>query len=72
MASASVVAELCDELVPASPVGPVQCVINGGNFRQYEANYQTPDFRDGDGDEIRALFFDVFNTARDRITASVA
>ena len=72
MASASVMAEFCDELVPASPVRPVQCVINGGNFRQYNTNHQASDFRHGDGDEIRVLFFDGFNTARDRITGNVA
>ena len=72
MASASVMAEFCDELVPASPVRPVQCVINGGNFRQYDANDQTSDFRYGDGNEIRVPFFGGFNTARDRITDSVA
>ncbi len=72
MASASVVAELCDELVPASPVRPVQCVINGGNFRQYDTNHQTSDFRDGDGDEIRIPFFNGRDLARERITDNVA
>ena len=64
-------AEFCNELVPASPVRPVQRVINGGNFRQYDTNHQTSDFRYGDGDQIRVPFFNGFNTARDRITDNV-
>ena len=72
MASVSVVAEFCDELVSASPVGPLQCVINGGNSRQHDADQQTPHFRYCDGNQIRIPFFDGCDATRERITDNVA
>ena len=72
MASASVVASLGDELVPAAPVGPFQCAINGGNSRQHDPYQQTPHFRNSDGNQIRIPFFNGGNTARERITDNVA
>ena len=72
MASASVVGELCDELVPASPVGPLQRVFSSRMVCQHDPDQQTSDFRNCDGNQIRIPFFDGGGTARERITDNVA
>ena len=72
MASASVVAELGDELVSASPVGPFQRLFGRGTVGQHDPDQQTSDFRNSDWNQIRVPFFDGGNTARERITDNVA
>ena len=72
MASASVVAELGDKLVPAAPGGPCQCLSSVGKLAQRDPDQQSPDFRDGEGDQFRIPFFDSRELDRERITDNVA
>ena len=72
MVSASVVAAHCDELVATAPVGPLQGSINGGNSRQCQADQQSSDFRNSDGNQIRVPFFEGGDAARARITDNAA
>ena len=72
MASASVVAEFCDELVSASPVGPFQRVFGRGMVCQHDPHQQSSDFRNCDGNQFRIPFFGGGDTARERITDNVA
>ena len=57
MASASVVAEFRDVLVPASPGGPFQCLSGVGKLTQRDLDQQSSNFGNGDGNQIRIPFF---------------
>lgn len=72
MPSASVVAELGDELVPASPVGPLHRAFHRGMSCQHDPDQQSSVFRDSDGDQFRIPFFDSRELDRERITDNVA
>lgn len=72
VASFSVVAESGVVLVPSSPVGPGECVVRWDAVGECQSGDEPSDFRDGDGDQIGAVFFEVALWARERMTASVA
>ena len=72
VASPSVVEEFGDVLVVTPPVGPGECMVGLGNFRQDEPNHQSPDLRNGERNQWRSSFCERGGIMRDRITDNVA